>query len=98
MSGFRPRCSSGRSDLVADDDQRAIASIMDGETTVSLEVAFNAAGEIAEMFTPVRFREVDGRYVATPWRVRCSKYAERSGLLIPLTSEVACVLPPGPMP
>ena len=67
----------------------ATATLTEGGTTVSLEFRFNEHGEIIESFTPSRFREVDGRYVLTPWTVTYNDYAVTSGVRIPLSGEVA---------
>jgi hypothetical protein len=67
----------------------ATATLTEGGTTVSLEFRFNEHGEIIESFTPSRLREVDGRYVLTPWAVTYADYAVTSGVRIPLSGEVA---------
>jgi hypothetical protein len=75
------------------DDRRAEAVLTDGRTTVSLEFRFNDAGEITDVYTPSRFRDVDGRYVATPWGGTFRRYAERGGMRIPIEGEVSWYLP-----
>jgi hypothetical protein len=65
------------------DDSRALATLSDSGMTVSLEFRFNDRGEVAEIFTPGRYREVEGNYVLTPWGGRHWNYEERQGMLIP---------------
>lgn len=71
------------------DDMTARASLTDSGTTVSLEFRFNAIGEIVSVFAPVRFREVNGQYIPTPWLGRFWNYEERHGILLPSEGEVA---------
>ena len=52
------------------DDERAEATLTDGSTTVSLQFRFDDKGDLIELYSPGRFREVNGAYVSTPWRVR----------------------------
>ena len=71
------------------DDMTARASLTDSGTTVSLEFRFNESGEIVSVFAPVRFREVNGQYIPTPWLGRFWNYEERHGILLPSDGEVA---------
>jgi hypothetical protein len=80
------------------DDTSARATLTAGATTVSLDVFFGPDGLITRVFTPGRARDVDGRAVPTPWEGRFSDYAGREGMRIPLTGEVAWILPGGPQP
>jgi len=80
------------------DSNRALATLTDSGTTVSLEFRFNAQGEIAEIFTSGRYRETEGKYVLTPWVVKVWNYEERSGMRIPLDGEAAWQLPEGRQP
>ena len=80
------------------DDSRALATLTDAGTTVSLEFSFNERGEITGISSPGRFREVQGKYELTPWTVRVWNYEERGGMRIPLEGEVAWQLPDGRMP
>ena len=65
------------------DDRRALATMTDSGTTVSLEFRFNERGEVAEVFTSGRWREVEGNYLLTPWGGRHLNYEERQGIRIP---------------
>ncbi len=71
------------------DNMTARASLTDSGTTVSLEFRFNERGEIVSVFAPVRFREVNGQYIPTPWLGRFWNYQERHGMLLPIDGEVA---------
>jgi hypothetical protein len=62
------------------DDTRALATLTDSGTAVSLEFDFNNAGEITGVFTPGRYREVDGKYELTPWQGHFRNYKERDGM------------------
>lgn len=70
------------------DERRALATLTESGTTVSLEFRFNEKGEIAEVYAPERFRETNGRFEKTPWRGRFWNYEERNEMLIPTEAEV----------
>lgn len=80
------------------DENRALATLTDSGTTVSLEFRFNEQGENTGVFTPNRFREVNGEYVPTPWEARVWNYRERGGIMIPSEGEVEWHLPEGKLP
>ena len=80
------------------DDNRALATITDAGITVSMEFHFSDAGEITGVFTPGRYREVNGKYELTPWRGHFRNYAESDGMRIPLEAVVEWQLPDGPLP
>ncbi|MGD9563060.1 MAG: DUF6544 family protein [Pyrinomonadaceae bacterium] len=80
------------------DDKSALATLTDGGTTVSLEFRFNETGQIVEIFTPARFKEVYGEYKPFPWAGRFTNYEERSAMMIPLEGEVEWQTPEGNEP
>ena len=80
------------------DDGTAMATLKDSGTTVSLECRFNKVGEITGVFTPGRYREVDGRYELTPWGGHFRNYEERVGIRIPVDADVEWQLPGGDLP
>ena len=80
------------------DENRALATLTESGTTASLEFRFNTKGEITEVFSPDRFREVNGEFVPTPWGGRFGKYEEHGGMLIPVSGEVEWQVPEGAMP
>ena len=71
------------------DETHAKATISDSGTTVSLEFTFNEAGEVTRIFTPSRYRAVNGHFEPTPWQGHFRNYAERCGMWIPLDAEVS---------
>jgi hypothetical protein len=80
------------------DDRRAKATITDSGHTVSLDFTFNDIGEVVSVYTPGRFREVDGAYVPTAWEGRFSDYSELDGCRFPTEAEVAWHPPEGRFP
>jgi hypothetical protein len=80
------------------DDSSARATLIDGRTSVSIEFRFNAAGDITSVYTPARYREIRGAYVATPWEGRFTSYSDRGGMRIPTEGEVAWLLPDRRLP
>jgi hypothetical protein len=80
------------------DGTTARATLTDGPTTVSLQFRFDEQGDIVEVFAPERPREVSGRYVPTPWRVRALGHELRYGVRVMSAAEVAWILPDGPLP
>jgi hypothetical protein len=78
-------------------DRAAIATVTDGETSVSLEFRFNDRDEVAEVVGP-RFAEQQGAYELRPWQVLCGSYQAQSGMLIPAFCEVAWQMPDGRLP
>lgn len=79
------------------DESSARATLSAGDATVWLDFRFRAEdGLIESVYTPERFRDVNGRGVPTPWQGRFSDYEERGGMRIPLAGEVEWVLPDGP--
>jgi hypothetical protein len=80
------------------DGRTARATLSDGATTVSLDFTFGENGEIHSTYTPARSREVDGRWVPTPWTGSYRRYERVAGMLVPMEGEVAWVLPDGPLP
>ena len=80
------------------DNSRALATLTDGGTTVSLEFQFNDIGEITGVFTPGRYRDAEGKYELTPWAGHFFNYEERHGMRIPLEGDVEWQLPGGSFP
>jgi hypothetical protein len=80
------------------DAHAARATLSDSGTTVSLEFRFDDNGDIRELFAPERFREVDGAYVPTPWRVRALGHTVVDGVRLMSPSVVEWLLPSGPLP
>jgi hypothetical protein len=74
------------------DDSTARATVTDGGTTVSADFHFAPTGEMTRM-TALRYRDVNGAGVPTPFEGRYGDYARRDGMMIPTSAEVAWLLP-----
>lgn len=70
------------------DDARALATLVDGETSVSLVFAFGEDGLVTSVFAAARPRTVDGAMVSTPWEGHFADYVERDGMMVPAWGEV----------
>lgn len=80
------------------DADSARATLADGATRVSLVFRFSRDGDIEEISSPSRFREVDGDYVPTPWRVRALGHEVHQGLRLMSPAVAEWMLPEGPAP
>jgi hypothetical protein len=75
------------------DASHARATLKDGEVTVSLDFEFGLGGEIVAVKAPARARASGkGRFESMPWGGRYQRYEERSGMRVPLESEVYWVV------
>ena len=79
------------------DDRSARVTLIDARTTVSLDVTFGSAGEI-ETVSAMRYRDVKGTPILTPWVGHHRDYARLSSMMIPTSGDVAWVPPTGPEP
>jgi hypothetical protein len=70
------------------DASTARATLRDGALAVALDFTFNAGGEIVRVYSPDRYREENGHFVATPWEARCRRWETRQGMRIPMEAEV----------
>lgn len=75
----------------------ARVTLTDRRTTVSLDVAFGSSGEI-ETVSTMRYRDVKGTPILTPWVGHHRNYTRVSGMMIPTSGDVAWILPSGPQP
>ena len=80
------------------DEKFAIATITDGSITLALRFGFSDSGLMDTMYAESRVRLVNDVMTYAPWAGKLWNYAERGGMLVPLESEVAWVLPNGPKP
>ena len=78
-------------------ERSARVTLRDGAELASLDVEFGAAGEIERVST-LRYREVGGALVLTPWGGRFRAYTRIQGMMIPTEAEIEWVLPEGPLP
>jgi hypothetical protein len=69
-------------------DSSALATLTDSGISVSLEFRFNAAGEVAAIYTPARWGAFAGDYQQAAWEGHFRNYVERSGMLVPSYGEV----------
>lgn len=69
-------------------DHAALATLTDGETSVSLEFRFNTFGEVTSIYSPGRFRSLDGGYKKMPWEGCFQNYTIQSGMKVPSYGEV----------
>jgi hypothetical protein len=77
------------------DDSTARATVTDGLVTATGDFHFATNGELVGM-SAMRYRDVDGRAVPTPFQGRYHEFVRREGIMIPSHSEVAWSLPEGP--
>ena len=82
---------------LAIDHTSARVTLTDGPTTVVLDVTFGKRGEI-ETISTMRYRDVKGTPVLTPWVGHHRDYERLGGMMIPTSGDVAWVLPKGPEP
>ena len=70
------------------DDHAAIATLVDGNTGISLEFRFNEVGEIKGICSSGRFSRSDDGYKLIPWEGHFRNYQVQQGMRIPLYGEV----------
>ncbi len=92
-----PTTEGGSISWNAIDDSTACATIKDGTNTVSVNFHFASDGRI-ERISGLRYRDVDGVGVLTPWQGNFSEYQRVSGVMIPMSGDVAWILPDGAAP
>jgi hypothetical protein len=80
------------------DDHSARATLADGSVSVTLLFRFNDAGLIDSARADARSRSVGNTIVMTPWEGRFTNYERRHGMLVPLSGEVAWLMPAARMP
>jgi hypothetical protein len=80
------------------DEHRALATLTDAGVTTRLEFRFDENNEIAEVYSPARYRQVGNTAVATPWSGSSSNVMSWHGMKIPTTNEVRWQLPDRTLP
>lgn len=75
------------------DDHSARATLADAGLVVSLVFSFDGQGLIEAVRAEARGRSVGGAIVMRPWEGRWSDYRSYEGMRIPMTGEVAWLLP-----
>jgi len=92
-----PGAAGGGVRWEAIDENTARATITDEEVSAAAEFRFAPTGEIIAM-KALRYRDVDGTPVLTPFEGHYGEYARISGVLVPQRAEVAWLLPDGRFP
>jgi hypothetical protein len=77
------------------DDRSAYATLVDGEVSLTLLFRFDDAGRMASLRAEARGRGVGQELTLAPWEGRWSNHQLRDGMTVPLTGEVAWLLPEG---
>jgi hypothetical protein len=72
----------------AGDDRHAVATLVDGSTTVSLEFRFAASGEISGIYSPGRWGRFPEGLRQVPWEGHFEKSEQHDGVLVPMQGEV----------
>jgi hypothetical protein len=80
------------------DDRSATATLVDGPLSLTLTFDFGDDGLIGSVRAEARGRTVGGKIVMTPWEGRWSNYQQRDGMQVPMSGEVAWLLPEGDKP
>jgi hypothetical protein len=75
------------------DDRSARATLQDGELVLTMTFSFDEAGLIESLRAEARARTVGKTVVMRPWEGRMSNYQLREGMRVPMTGEVAWLLP-----
>lgn len=77
------------------DGHSALATLGDGPLSVSLLFSFDASDLVTAVRAEARGRMVGKAFEMAPWEGRWSNHQPREGMTIPLTGEVAWLLPEG---
>jgi hypothetical protein len=80
------------------DAHSARATLADGAIALTMHFSFNEQGVIEAVRADARGRTTGGRIVPTPWQGRFWNYHNQGGMLVPLSGEVAWLLPEGAKP
>ena len=74
------------------DENRALATLTEGGTTVTLEFRFADTGEVTGIYTPARWGSFDRGYKRLPWEGHFRNYEEVQGMVVPMEGEVGWYL------
>ena len=75
------------------DGQSARATMVDGPLSLSMTFRFDDSGLMTSVRAEARGRTVAGKVIPTPWEGRWSNYQTQAGMQVPMTGEVAWLLP-----
>ena len=70
------------------DNTRALATLTDAATTVSLEFRFNESDEVAAIYSPGRWGKFKHGYRQVPWEGHFRGYRRENGMLVPSEGDV----------
>jgi hypothetical protein len=70
------------------DEGRALATLTEAATSVSLEFRFADNGEVAGIYTPARWGSFDGGYAQHGWEGHFRGYQSRDGVRLPSEGDV----------
>ncbi len=76
------------------DERSARATMTDGGLSLTLTFTFDAQGLMESVRADARGRTEGGKIVMRPWEGRWSNHQWREGMRVPLSGEVAWLLPP----
>jgi hypothetical protein len=76
------------------DDSTARATVTDGSASATADFHFTDTGELRGM-SALRYRDLNGRGVLTPFEGVYHGFERHEGLMIPSSAEVAWLLPEG---
>lgn len=76
------------------DEHSARATMTDGELSLTLTFTFDPQGPIKSVRSDARGRTEGGKVVMRPWEGRWSDHQLRDGMRVPMSGEVAWLLPP----
>jgi hypothetical protein len=96
--GVRWEAVGGDGDDGTTSARSARATLADGPLSVSLLFRFDEAGRVETVRAEARGRLVDGAVQMAPWEGRWFSYQQRDGMTVPLSGEVAWLLPEGRLP
>lgn len=80
------------------DDRSASATLTVEGVSLTLVFRFGEDDLIQSVYAAARGRTVGRAVIPTPWEARFAEYEERSGMHVPLSGEVAWLLPEGRRP
>lgn len=80
------------------DEGHADATLTADGISVTLRFTIDADGAVTEIYAPGRFRELNGSYIKTPWRVRALGQESKGGVRIMSPAEAEWILPEGAQP
>jgi hypothetical protein len=69
-------------------DTKALATLSNAGTTVSLEFWFSPSGAVSAIYTPGRWGSFPGGYRQVPWEGRFFDYRAHGGVIVPTYGEV----------